>query len=69
MKTNVCSVRCPASLFQYHLWKVLGHFSEFLTEPHIDAFRSSGDACSLNYLSAQYSIEILAVGDEEWTDR
>lgn len=66
MKINVCSVRCPASLFQYQLWEVLGHFSEFFTEPHTDAFRSSGDTCSLNY---QYSIEILAIGHEEWTDR
>lgn len=67
MKTNVCSVRCPASLFQCQLWKVLGHFSEFLTEPHTDTFRSkNGDTCSLNY---QYSVEILAIGDEEGTDR
>lgn len=29
-------------------------------------FRSSGDTCNLNY---QYSVEILAIGDEEQTDR
>ena len=40
--------------------------SEFLTESHTDAFRSSGDSRSLNY---RYSTEILGLGVEEWTDR
>lgn len=63
MRINVCSVRCPASLSSINCGKYWDTL-EFLTEPHRDALRSSGDTCSPNY-----SAEIWARGDEEWIDR